>query len=231
VPLLSPLYPKVACDDKHEVCIYTTGEAEINAAVSATALLLSDRFDFKDTYWLISGIAGINPYEGTLGSVAISRFAVQVALQQELDAREMPADWTTGYWAQNTDGPGILPDADTLYGTELFELNTNLANKVYDLVKDVELNYTAKTEYWGATFPADMPAAKNPSVIQCDTATSDVSLGSDGCATDQTQERRSPLTLATLIPAPPRFTTPARCCPSRSTTSPSSSPVARESTA
>ncbi len=106
-------------------------------------MLLSDRFDFKETYWYIAGIAGINPYEGTLGSVAVSRFAIQVALQQELDAREKPDNWTTGCkhtrrrlereaengerrltrpfvvadWAQNTDGPGLLPAADTLYGT------------------------------------------------------------------------------------------------------------------
>ena len=96
VPLLSPLFPKVACNAEGEICIFTTGEAEINAAVSTTALLLSDRFDFKETYWYIAGIAGINPYQGTLGSVAVSRFAIQVALQQELDAREKPDNWTTG---------------------------------------------------------------------------------------------------------------------------------------
>lgn len=44
----------------------------------------------------IAGIAGINPHQGTLGSVAVSRFAIQVALQQELDAREKPENWTTG---------------------------------------------------------------------------------------------------------------------------------------
>lgn len=77
-------------------------------------------------------------------------------------------------WAQNTDGPGILPEADTLYGTELFELNTNLADKVYDIIKDVKLNYTEETSYWASTFPADIPASHNPTAIRCDTATSDV---------------------------------------------------------
>jgi purine nucleoside permease len=47
----------------------------------------------------IVGIAGINPYQGTLGTAAFARFAVQVALQYELDARQMPSNWTTGYWA------------------------------------------------------------------------------------------------------------------------------------
>lgn len=34
VPLLSPLYPKVACDAAGDICIFTTGESEINAAAS-----------------------------------------------------------------------------------------------------------------------------------------------------------------------------------------------------
>lgn len=97
---LSPLYPKVACNEAADVCIFTTGEGEINAAASTMALLLSDRFDFKETYWVIAGIAGVNPYRGTLGTVAISDFAIQVALQQEIDAREIPSNWTTGYFAQ-----------------------------------------------------------------------------------------------------------------------------------
>jgi purine nucleoside permease len=45
---------------------------------------------------------------------------------------------------------------------------------VYDIIKDVPLNYTEETSYWASTFPADIPASKNPSVIRCDTATSDV---------------------------------------------------------
>lgn len=38
-----------------------------------------------------------------------ARFAIQVALQYELDARQMPANWTTGYWAYGTDSPGKRP--------------------------------------------------------------------------------------------------------------------------
>lgn len=68
----------------------------------------------------------------------------------------------------------MLPEADTLYGTEVFELNTNLQNKVYDLIKDVKLNYTEETAYWSHTFPEDIPAYKEPVVTRCDTATSDV---------------------------------------------------------
>ena len=45
---------------------------------------------------MIAGIAGINPKVATLGSVAFAKYAVQVALQYEFDAREIPANFTTG---------------------------------------------------------------------------------------------------------------------------------------
>lgn len=97
VPGLSPLYPDVACRPDLKICVMTTGESEINAATSTTALFFSPLFDFRLTYHLITGIAGVNPYEGTLGSAMFARFAIQWALMYELDAREMPPDWSTGY--------------------------------------------------------------------------------------------------------------------------------------
>ena len=45
-------------------------------------------FDLTKTYFLIAGIAGINSKFGTLGSVALARYAVQVDLQYEFDARD-----------------------------------------------------------------------------------------------------------------------------------------------
>jgi purine nucleoside permease len=144
------------------------------------------------TYMLIAGIAGVNPYEGTLATAAFSRFAVQVALQYEMDARQMPANWTTGYWgafqstlvrlskiltlsalAFGTKGPGIKPSTSDLYGTEVYELSTPLLARVMDLTKNVKLNDSATAIAYRSKFdyaPANLP----PSVVQCDVATSDV---------------------------------------------------------
>lgn len=77
-------FPLIAC------CL------EINAAASITALTFSPKFNLKKTYFLIAGIAGINPKIGTLGSVTFARYAVQVALQYEIDAREIPENFSTG---------------------------------------------------------------------------------------------------------------------------------------
>lgn len=50
VPGLSPLFPNVHCNAAGEICQLITGEAEINAACTVTALLFSDLFDFTSTY-------------------------------------------------------------------------------------------------------------------------------------------------------------------------------------
>ncbi|SCV73346.1 BQ2448_7272 [Microbotryum intermedium] len=169
----SPLFPYVACNSEYDVCIMTTGEAEINAAASMMALALSPLFCLKKTYFLIAGIAGVNPYAGTLGSAAFARFAVQVALQYELDARQMPSNWTTGYWMKSTRAPGQLAATKELYGTELFELNTNLLAKAYNAAKNVKLNDSTAAQAYRKQFDY-APANQPPQVILGDVATSDV---------------------------------------------------------
>jgi purine nucleoside permease len=96
VPGFSPLYPDAHCLADGSVCQLTTGESEINAAVTISSLIASNLFDLTNTYFMIAGIAGINPKHGTLGDVAFSKYAIQVALQYEFDAREMPENFTTG---------------------------------------------------------------------------------------------------------------------------------------
>ncbi|KAM0749609.1 purine nucleoside permease [Meredithblackwellia eburnea MCA 4105] len=171
VPGLSPLFPVIACNTREIICCMTTGESEINAAASTMAMFLSPKFDFKLTYFLVAGIAGVNPYYGTLGTAMFARFAVQVGLQYELDARQMPANWTTGYWGYGTSGPGLRPTE--FYGTEIFEVSTPLLARVMDLTKNLTLNDSSQAIAYRSKFdyaPANLP----PTVTQCDVATSDV---------------------------------------------------------
>ena len=135
---LSPLDPHVHCTRSGAVCQATLGESEINAAASAAALVLgadaAARFDWGRTYFLLSGVAGVNPKLGTLGSVALARFAVQAALQYELDARDMPANFSTGYLAYGTRAPGRPPTR--WYGTEVLEVNAALRDAAFDLARN-----------------------------------------------------------------------------------------------
>ncbi len=175
-PGLSMLFPHIHCVADYSVCQFTTCESEINAASTVMAAVLSDSFDFTKTYFLVGGIAGINPKIGTLGSVALARFAVQVALQYEFDAREMPANFTTGYLAYGTYLPGQYPTE--AYGTEVFELNAALRDLAYGYAvkwnlsdNDVASQYRARYSAGGQVYAA---ATQPPSVLKCDSATSDV---------------------------------------------------------
>jgi len=175
-PGLSMLFPHIHCVPDYSVCQVTTGESEINAAATITAVVLSDRFDFTKTYFLVGGIAGVNPKLGTLGSVALARYAVQVALQYEFDAREMPDNFTTGYLGYGTFFPTDYPVIT--YGTEVFEVNEALRDTVYAFAakanlsdNDIAKEYRAKYAPEGQAYIA---ATQPPSVIKCDSATSDV---------------------------------------------------------
>ncbi|KAK0725206.1 purine nucleoside permease [Lasiosphaeris hirsuta] len=174
-PGLSMRYPHVHCLANHSVCQVTTGEAEINAAATITALTLSDRFNLTKTYFLIAGIAGVNPKHATLGGVALARYAVQVALQFEFDAREKPENFTTGYFPYGTNGPEQFPSI--VYGTEVMELNEALRDMAFLLAQKAQLTDNPDAVFYRSKYHDTrgfLAATLGPSVVKCDTATSDV---------------------------------------------------------
>lgn len=169
VPGLSPDYPAVHCNHD-DVCVLTTGMGHANAAASMAALVYSRQFDLRKTYFLISGIAGINPEHGTLGSAAWARYLVDFGLQWEIDAREIPDNWKSGYLGINTKSGTEKPPLD--YRTEVFQLNEALLQKAYGLSRHVTLTDSAGAQAYRAKYPS-APANQAPSVIQCDTLASD----------------------------------------------------------
>ena len=82
----------------------------IKAALPVSALTDSILFDLTKTNFMIAGIAGINPRIGTLSSVVLARFAVQVDLQYEFDTREIPSNWSTAYVPQGTTSADLPHD-------------------------------------------------------------------------------------------------------------------------
>lgn len=103
------MFPQVHCTENGDVCQVVTGESEINAATTISALTLSNVFDLTTTYMMVAGIAGVSPKVGTLGSVTFARFAIQVALAYEFDAREIPDNFTTGYIPLGATAPAEYP--------------------------------------------------------------------------------------------------------------------------
>ena len=143
VPGLSPDYPAVRCT-RAGVCLMTTGKGHANAAASTMAVAMSPLLDLRSTYFLINGIAGIDPNVGTIGSATWARFAVDYGIAHEIDAREMPIVWKSGYLGIDAADPKTKPSLE--YGTEVFRLGEPLLQAVFALTRNATLadNDTAK---------------------------------------------------------------------------------------
>lgn len=152
----------------------TTGEGEINAASTISALIHSGCFNLTSTYFLIAGISGGNPHVVTTGSVTFAKYAVQLDLQYEFSESQVPSNDSSGWFPQGSDYPDENEPIDyptQLYGTEVYELNENLLQRAAYLASLVTLNDSAEASAYRATYgyaPADQP----PSVVQCTSGTS-----------------------------------------------------------
>lgn len=169
VPGLSADYPAVRCTDSG-VCVMTTGMGHANAAASAMALALSRQFDLSHTYFLVTGIAGIDPNQGTLGSAAWARYLVDFGLQQEFDAREAPPAWAGGYVGIGAADPETKPKLE--YGTEVFQLDEALLQRALALSRGAPLKDNDTAAAYRRQYP-QAAAQAAPGVLQCDTLAGD----------------------------------------------------------
>jgi purine nucleoside permease len=196
VPGFSPLFPDAHCTTNGDVCQLITGEsgecgrsiqadytsprlttspAEINAAATVSALVHSNRFDLTSTYFMVAGIGGVNPEVATICAVTFARYAIQVAMQYEIDPRELPANFSTGYVPQGSTSPSEYPQS--IYGTEVFEVNQDLQRIAASFARKATLNDSSAAVAYRAKYATSdlyTAALEAPSVIECDVATSDV---------------------------------------------------------
>ena len=86
-----------------------TGVGTAKAAAAVMALGMDPRFDLTKAYWLVAGIAGIDPADGSLGSAAWAEWVVDGDLGHEIDSREIPREWTTGFIPLRKSVPYEMP--------------------------------------------------------------------------------------------------------------------------
>lgn len=166
---LSPDYPEAQCN-ADDVCVMTTGMGHTNAAASIMALAFAPQFDLRQTYFLVAGIAGVNPHLGTVGSAAWSDWLVDFGLQWEIDSERRPSGWPTGYLGINTKNPTQKPPLD--YRTEVFHLNPKLTDAAFALSHDATLADSAEAKAARAKYRY-APANRAPTVIRCDSVADD----------------------------------------------------------
>jgi len=138
-----------------------TGQGTAKAASTIMALGLDPRFDLSKAYWVVAGIAGADPAKATLGSAVWTDWVVDGDLGYEIDAREIPADWTTGYVPLGKVRPFEQP-AKANDG-QVYRLNPALMEWAYQLTKDISLGDTDAIRTRRAQFEQD--TAKKPPVV------------------------------------------------------------------
>ena len=117
--------------------VVLTGQGTAHAAATIMALGLDPRFDLSHAYWIVAGIAGGTPDRVSLGSAVWARWVVDGDLGYEIDAREIPPDWTTGYVPLRKSRPFEAPAAP-LDG-QVYSLSKGLAEWAFNLTKAIPL--------------------------------------------------------------------------------------------
>ncbi len=137
------------------------------------ALLLDPRFDFSHTYWLFTGISGIDPQAGSVGSAAWARWVVQADTLREFDDREVPKDWPYGLFAIGAKKPNQLPDnPDSFAGMTdagalavSVRLNPALVNWAFAQTKDIAIPDTPALAKARAAWVGYPEAQRPPQVM------------------------------------------------------------------
>jgi purine nucleoside permease len=153
-------YHAVRMNAQGEMAVLT-GQGTAHAAATIMAVGLDPRFDLSHAYWIVAGIAGGSPDRISLGSAAWARWVVDGDLGYEIDGREIPPGWTTGYLPLRRTEPFEMP-AEPLDG-QVYALNASLAQWAFDLSRSTPLEDSEKLNEIRSHF--DGEAAERPPFV------------------------------------------------------------------
>lgn len=163
---LPAAYHAVRANADGSVIGIVTGMGNSNAAASIMALGLDPRFDLSESYWLVAGIAGLDPADASVGSAVWADYVVEGDLAHEIDAREIPADWPTGYVPLRKKKPyetPLLPAAERV--DSCYAINPGLLQWAYALTKDTPLMETPEVVTFRNRYSDHPKALQGPSVL------------------------------------------------------------------
>jgi len=144
-----------------------TGVGTAKAAASVMALGMDPRFDLSKAYWIVAGIGGGDPADVSLGSAVWADHVVDGDLAYEIDARQIPETWPTGYVPLRRGTPYEQPPRVD-YG-EAYTLNAALVDWAVGLTQDVPLADSDQLRKSRARFAGFPNALKPPFVTRGDT--------------------------------------------------------------
>lgn len=143
---LSPVY----CNDDG-VCGSVLGMGKVASSASVQAIILDPRFDMSQTYFVLSGVAGTPPQQGTIGDVNWGSWLI---------------DYDLGHrWAPEEgekDAPVFMPRKG-YEKIRVFQLNPTLTAWAMKLTANTALKDSESARDYRMRYPQDA-ARKSPSV-------------------------------------------------------------------
>ncbi|MCX8510946.1 MAG: hypothetical protein ORN83_04235, partial [Chthoniobacteraceae bacterium] len=125
----------------------------VRAANQIMALVLDPRFDFSKAYWLVNGIAGVDPADASLASAAWARFVVDGDIAYEIDSREADKTWPYAIIPIGAKKPNEIPKNEGWEPDAMsYALNPALVQRAFTLTKNVVLVDTPDMQAYRATY-------------------------------------------------------------------------------
>ncbi|WP_260704841.1 purine-nucleoside phosphorylase [Edaphobacter flagellatus] len=165
--------------DGSEIAV-VVGPGQIRPAVNLMALGFDNRFDLRKSYWLINGIAGVSPEDGSLGMAFWTDYVVNGDLLHFIDPREMPKEWEDGYYAIDKSRPEEQPRVDAGSAEDVrtwskdaaqinwrgtvVQMNPQLLDWAYGLTREMKLPQTEPMRALGARYKGFPKAQAVPGV-------------------------------------------------------------------
>ena len=152
-----------------------TGEGKSHAAASIMGLGMDPRFDLSKAYWIVAAIAGVDPNKGSVASTAWAKFVVDGDLAYEIDARQIPRRWSTGFVPLGRSKPYGRPSQpfNSNGVQQVFQLNASLADWAFKLTKDTQLPDDPTLRKVRAGYPSYPIALLPPFVLEGDDLAAD----------------------------------------------------------
>ena len=151
--------------DGHGMIAVVSGTT-VRSSSQMMALVLSGLFDFSKAYWLVNGIAGVDPADASIGSAAWSRFVIDGDIAYEIDSREGDPAWPYGIMAIGSSVPNVRPKPQGWEPSPMaYELNPALVARAFALTKNIQIPDTPQMAAYRAHYTGFPNAQRPPFVL------------------------------------------------------------------
>lgn len=165
-PVIIPGVDHPVLTDAHGTIGVVSGTT-VRASNQIMALVLSGKFDFSKTYWVVNGIAGANPAVASVGSAAWAHYVIDGDVAYEIDSREADSSWPYAIIPIGSTVPNERPSREGWEpDTMAYELNGSLVDWAYALTKDTRIPDSDAMTELRALYDG-FPNAQKPPFVLC----------------------------------------------------------------